>query len=221
MSSLSKVASKDENDNMADDVEKEKQESCDFSSVTLSLHGSDTEVVIRREVFDSCSNPDGEKNEKSTEKINPNLEGESWRWTPTSFVNNSDDLDKDCHIESVVDRSTFYSENEKCIKNERLERASSTMFNSKELIQTETVTKVLESQVTERSPDMEFRHRYSANERLSTRDEETRVLQSNDNSSEAVEVVEPSRKSHSKVEESPVIKEEASEQDLHDGVRSK
>ena len=218
MSSPSKVVSKD--DNMADDVEKEKQESCDFSSVTLNLHGSDTEVVIHREVFDSCSNLDDEKNEKSTEKINPDLESESWRWTPTSFVNNSDDLDKDSHIESVVDKSTF-SENEKCIKNEDLERTSSTMFNSKGLIQTETVTKLLESQVTERSPDMEFRHRYSTNERLSARDEETRVLQSNDNSSGAVEVVEPSRKSHSKVEESPVIKEEASEQDLHDGVRSK
>lgn len=218
MSSPSKVVSKD--DNMADDVEKEKQESCDFSSATLNLRGSDTEVVIRREVFDSCSNLDDEKNEKSTEKINPDLESESWRWTPTSFVNNSDDLDKDSHIESVVDKSTF-SENEKCTKNEDLERTSSTMFNSKGLIQTETVTKLLESQVTERSPDMEFRHRYSANERLSARDQETRVLQSNDNSSEDVEVVEPSRKSHNKVEENPVIKEEASEQDLHDGVRSK
>ena len=218
MSSPSKVVSKD--DNMADDVEKEEQESCDFSSATLNLHGSDTEVVIRREVFDSCSNLDDEKNEKSTEKINPDLESESWRWTPTSFVNNSDDLDKDSHIESVVDKSTF-SENEKCTKNEDLERTSSTMFNSKGLIQTETVTKLLESQVTERSPDMEFRHRYSANERLSARDQETRVLQSNDNSSEDVEVVEPSRKSHNKVEENPVIKEEASEQDLHDGVRSK
>ena len=218
MSSPSKVVSKD--DNMADDVEKEEQESCDFSSATLNLHGSDTEVVIRREVFDSCSNLGDEKNEKSTEKINPDLESESWRWTPTSFVNNSDDLDKDSHIESVVDKSTF-SENEKCIKNEDLERTSSTMFNSKGLIQTENVTKLLESRVTERSPDMEFRHRYSTNERLNKRDEETRVLQSNDNSSEAVEVVEPSRKSHNKVEESPVIKEEASEQDLHDGVRSK
>ena len=218
MSSPSKVVSKD--DNMADDVEKEEQESCDFSSATLNLHGSDTEVVIRREVFDSCSNLDDEKNEKSTEKSNPDLESESWRWTPTSFVNNSDDLDKDSHIESVVDKSTF-SENEKCIKNEDLERTSSTMFNSKGLIQTETVTKLLESQVTERSPDMEFRHRYSTNERLSARDQETRVLQSNDNSSEDVEVVEPSRKSHNKVEENPVIKEEASELDLHDGVRSK
>ena len=218
MSSPSKVVSKD--DNMADDVEKEEQESCDFSSATLNLHGSDTEVVIRREVFDSCSNLDDEKNEKSTEKINPDLESESWRWTPTSFVNNSDDLDKDSHIESVVDKSTF-SENEKCTKNEDLERTSSTMFNSKGLIQTETVTKLLESQVTERSPDMEFRHRYSTNERLSARDQETRVLQSNDNSSEDVEVVEPSRKSHNKAEENPVIKEEASEQDLHDGVRSK
>ena len=218
MSSPSKVVSKD--DNMADDVEKEKQESCDFSSATLNLRGSDTEVVIRREVFDSCSNLDDEKNEKSTEKINPDLESESWRWTPTSFVNNSDDLDKDSHIESVVDKSTF-SENEKCTKNEDLERTSSTMFNSKGLIQTETVTKLLESQVTERSPDMEFRHRYSTNERLSARDEETRVLQSNENSSEAVEVVEPSRKSHNKVEECPVINEEASEQDLHDSVRSK
>ena len=218
MSSPSKVVSKD--DNMADDVEKEKQESCDFSSATLNLRGSDTEVVIRREVFDSCSNLDDEKNEKSTEKINPDLESESWRWTPTSFVNNSDDLDKDSHIESVVDKSTF-SENEKCIKNEDLERTSSTMFNSKGLIQTETVTKLLESQVTERSPDMEFRHRYSTNERLSARDQETRVLQSNENSSEDVKVVEPSRKSHNKVEENPVIKEEGSEQDLHDGVRSK
>ena len=218
MSSPSKVVSK--HDNMADDVEKEEQESCDFSSATLNLHGSDTEVVIRREVFDSCSNLDDEKNEKSTEKINPDLESESWRWTPTSFVNNSDDLDKDSHIESVVDKSTF-SENGKCIKNEDLERTSSTMFNSKGLIQTETVTKLLESQDTERSPDMEFRHRYSTNERLSVRDEETRVLQSNDNSSEAVEDVEPSRKSHNKVEESPVINEEASEQDLHDGVKSK
>ena len=220
MSSPSKVVSKD--DNMADDVEKEEQESCDFSSATLNLHGSDTEVVIRREVFDSCFNPDDEINEKSTEKITHDLESESWRWTPTSFVNNSDDLDKDSHNECVVDKSTF-SENEKCIKNEDLERTSSAtgMFNSKGLIQTETVTKLLESQVTERSPDMEFRHRYSTNERLSARDEETRVLQSNDNSSEAVEVVEPSRKSHNKVEESPVIKEEASEQDLHDGARSK
>ena len=218
MSSPSKVVSKD--DNMADDVEKEEQESCDFSSATLNLHSSDTEVVIRREVFDSCSNLDDEKNEKSTEKINHDLESESWRWTPTSFVNNSDDLDKDSHIESVVDKSTF-SENEKCVKNEDLERTSSTMLNSKGLIQTENVTKLLESRVTERSPDMEFRHRYSTNERLSKRDEETKVLQSNDNSSEAVEVVEPSRKSHNKVEESPVIKEEASEQDLHDGVRSK
>ena len=218
MSSPSKVVSKD--DNMADDVEKEEQESCDFSSATLNLHGSDTEVVIFREVFDSCSNPDDEKNEKCTEKINHDLEGESWRWTPTSFVNNSDDLDKDSHIESVVDKSTF-SENEKCTKNEDLERTSSTMFNSKGLIQTETVTKLLESQVTERSPDMEFRHRYSTNERLSARDQETRVLQSNENSSEDVKVVEPSRKSHNKVEENPVIKEEASEQDLHDGVRSK
>ena len=218
MSSPSKVVSKD--DNMADDVEKEKQESCDFSSATLNLRGSDTEVVIRREVFDSCSNLDDEKNEKSTEKINPDLESESWRWTPTSFVNNSDDLDKDSHIESVVDKSTF-SENEKCTKNEDLERTSSTMFNSKGLIQTETVTKLLESQVTERSPDMEFRHRYSTNERLSARDQETRVLQSNENSSEDVKVVEPSRKSHNKVEENPVIKEEGSEQDLHDGVRSK
>ena len=218
MSSPSKVVSKD--DNMADDVEKEEQESCDFSSATLNLHSSDTEVVIRREVFDSCSNLDDEKNEKSTEKINPDLESESWRWTPTSFANNSDDLEKDSHIESVVDKSTF-SENEKCIKNEDLERTSSTMFNSEGLIQTETVTKLLESQVTERSPDMEFRHRYSTNERLSARDQETRVLQSNDNSSEDVEVVEPSRKSHNKVEESPVLKEEASEQDLHDGVRSK
>lgn len=218
MSSPSEVASKD--DNMADDVEKEEQESCDFSSATLNLHGSDTEVVIRREVFDSCSNLDDEKNEKSTEKSNPDLESESWRWTPTSFVNNSDDLDKDSHIESVVDKSTF-SENEKCIKNEDLERTSSTMFNSKGLIQTDTVTKLLESQVTGRSPDMEFRNRYSTNERLSARDEETRVLQSNENSSEAVEVVEPSRRSHNKVEECPVIKEEASEQDLHDGVKSK
>ena len=203
---------------MADDVENEKQESCDVSSATLSLHGSDTEVVIRREVFDSCFNPDDEINEKSTEKINHDLESESWRWTPTSFVNNSDDLDKDSHIESPVDKS---SENKKCIKNEDLERTSSTMFNSKGLTQTETVTKLLESQVTERSPDMEFRHRYSTNERLSARDEETRVLQSNDNSSEAVEVVESSRKSHDKVEEIPVIKEEASKQDLHDGVKSK
>ena len=218
MSSPSKVVSKD--DNMADDVEKEEQESCDFSSATLNLHSSDTEVVIRREVFDSCSNLDDEKNEKSTEKINHDLESESWRWTPTSFVNNSDDLDKDSHIESVVDKSTF-SENEKSIKNEDLERTSSTMFNSKGFIQTETVTKLLESQVTERSPDMEFRHRYSTNERLSARDEETRVLQSNENSSEAVEAVEPSRKSHNKVEECPVINEEASEQDLHGSVRSK
>ena len=200
---------------MADDVE--EQENGEFSLPSPCLHDSDTEVVLHREVLDSGLNPDGEINVESVEKFDHGFE--NWSWKPSSPVDNTFDLDKDSHIESIEDESTT-SGDEKSATNENLGRTDSAVFDSEGIIENEPLTKtlVLESHV-DKSPDMEFRHRYSNNDRLTPRDEETRVLlQNSDHSSEVVEHIS---KSYKKAEEGPSAKEEASEQRLQDGTKSK
>ena len=59
---------------------------------------------------------------------------------------------------------------------------------------------------------MEFRHRYSNNDRLTPREEETRVLLQN--SDHCSEVVEHISKSYKKAEEGPSAKEEAQNKDF-------
>ena len=87
---------------MADDVE--EQENGEFSLPSPCLHDSDTEVVLHREVLDSGLNPDGEINCGICGKIRSWFR--NWSWKPSSPVDNTFDLDKDSHIESIEDEST-------------------------------------------------------------------------------------------------------------------
>ena len=198
---------------MGDHVE--EQENHDFS-LSPCPNDSDTEVVLRREIFDSCLNPEDDIKGESVKKFDHDFE--NWKWKPTSLENNTFDLDKDSHIENIVDKSNTDG-NEKCVRNENLESTGSVVLDSKVIIQNEPLySKSLEPQVADKSPEMEFRHRYSNSDRLSSRDEESRVVQSIDHSSEAIE---PKAKSYKKVEEDPLIREEASEVKFHENVKSK
>jgi len=193
------------------------QESHDFSLPSPCSHGPDTEVVIHREVLDSCLNTENEIKGETVENFDSGFE--KWRWEPTSPppVSDTFDLDKDSHIDTIEEKSTA-SGNEQSARNDNRRGNNPGALDSEGIFQNEPVTKTLESHVN-KSPGMQFRHRYSNNDRMSLQEEETKVLQSNDHISE---LVEPKTKSYNKAEEFPsVIKEEASEQRLQDDVKSK
>ena len=193
------------------------QGSHDFSPPSPCSHGPDTEVVIRREVLDSCLNTENEIKGETVENFDSGFE--KWRWEPTSPppVNDTFDLDKDSHIDTIEDKSTA-NRNEQSARNDNRTGKNPGVLDSEGIFQNEPVSKTLESHVN-KSPGMEFRHRYANNDRMSSQEEETKVLQSNDHISE---LVEPKTKSYNKAEEFPsVIKEEASEQRLQDDVKSK
>ena len=194
--------------NMVDS--EEKQETNDLSPPISYSHDSGTEVVLHREVLDSCLSPDEEGN---GEKFDPGFE--NWRWK-----SNPADFEKDSHIESIEDKcSSSKDEKAKSARNESTGRADSDLLDSGRNVIKEPLTKInktLESHV-DKSPEMEFRHRYCNNERLNPLDEQTRVIQNNEG---LPELAEPEAQSSKKDEEGPVIREEASEQRIQDEVKS-
>ncbi len=193
---------------MADRVE--EQEKYDFSVPTASPKDSDTEVVIRREVLDTFSAPDDEINAKLAENFDQGFE--NW---PKTF-----DVDSESHIESVKGKA-FIVGSEKSVRNEDIGKADCEGIN-----QYETRTKTAEIH-SEKSPEVEFRHRclqqqqqqhHQQQERLSSRNEETRLPQSNNQSSKSMEEKSKFNKKDSEVSS---IKKTASEEKLDDGFTSK
>lgn len=184
--------------NMADGIE--EKENYNFSVSEASLKDSDTEVVISREVLDTFSAPDDE--------INPILEN----WTNTFGE------DRESHIETVAENASIGG-------NERLVRQENTGTADYERItQYETRTKLLEKDSV-KSPEVEFRHRYSQQQQLHQQQEQqetskiegTKISQSNNRSPESVE----EKVKINKKQEVPSIKETASEDKLHDSFTSK
>ena len=200
-------------DNMADHVE--EQENYDFSDPTASSKDSDTEFVIYREVLDASSTPDDEMNADLAEKFDQGFE--NW---------NTFDVEGDSHIESVeLEDGATIGENTKSVKHENMERADTAVMSDYEEIAPKGARlKPLELH-SDKSPEIEFRHRYlqqqqqqQQHERLTPRDEESKPLQSNNQSSKTME---PKTKSYNKDAEFPSITEADSEEKLHDGVTSK
>lgn len=193
---------------MADHVE--EQENYNFSVPETSLKDSDTEVVIRREVLDTFSTPGDELNAKLTENFDHGFKN----WT------NTFDVDRESHIESVEEKVTIDG-NEVFVRQDNTGAA-----DYERITQYETRTKLLEKD-SDKSPQVEFRHRYlqqqqsqqqqEEQERLSSRSEETRVSQSSNQSSKSME----EKSKIGKKQEVPSIKETASDDKLCNGFTSK
>lgn len=188
----------------------EEEENYEFSVPTASPKDSDTEVVIRREVLDTFSAPDDEINAKLVENFDQGFE--NW---PNTF-----DVDSESHIESVKDKA-FIVGSEKSVRNEDIGNV-----DYEGITQYETRTKPSEI-LSEKSPEVEFRHRclqqqpqpqQQQQERLSSRNEETRLPQSNNQSSKSMEEKSKFNKNDGEV---PSIKKTASEEKLDDGFTSK
>lgn len=184
--------------NMADGIE--EKENYNFSVSEASLKDSDTEVVISREVLDTFSAPDDE--------INPILEN----WTNTFGE------DRESHIETVAENASIGG-NEKLVRQENTGTA-----DYERITQYETRTKLLEKDSV-KSPEVEFRHRYSQQQQLHQQQEQqetskiegTKISQSNNRSPKSVE----EKVKINKKQEVPSIKETASEDKLHDSFTSK
>ena len=196
-------------DNMADPVEEQGDDN--FSLPAPSSRDSDTEVVLRREVLDSFLSPNEESSGELVDKFDHGLE--NWRWKPNSPVELEKTfyLDGDSHIESIEDKCND-SRDEKSARTSGVQRTDSAVLDSEKVTENGRLRKTLESHV-DKSPEMEFRHRYSNNDKLSSREEEARVIHSSEH---VDELVEPEAKSYKKDEEDPSIREEASEQRIQD-----
>ncbi|KAJ7370372.1 Transmembrane anterior posterior transformation protein 1, partial [Desmophyllum pertusum] len=199
-------------DNMADHVE--EQENYDFSGPTASSKDSDTEFVIYREVLGRKFDSDDEMNSDLAEKFDHGFE--NW---------NTFDVERDSHIESVeLEDGATIGENTKSVKLENMERADTAVMSDYEEIAPKGARlKPLELH-SDKSPEIEFRHRYlqqqqqqqqQQHERPTPRDEESKPLQSNNQSSKTME---PKTKSYKKDAEFPSITEADSEEKLNDGV---
>ena len=191
------------NNNMADGIE--KRENYEFSVAEASLKDSDPEVVIRREVFDTFSTPGEEIDAKLAEDFDHGFKN----WTNTFGEN------RESHIESVEEEATIGG-SDKFVSQENTGTA-----DHERNTQYETRKMLLEKD-SEKSPEVEFRHRYlkqqqEQQERLSSQNEETRIPQSNNRSSKSMEETLKINKK----QEAPPIKEPAPDDKLHDGVTSK
>lgn len=188
---------------MADHVE--EQESFDFSVPAASAKDSETEVVIHREVIDTYVSPEDEINAKLAENFNQGFEN----WA------NTFDGDRESHIESIKDKAIIVG-SEKSVRNEDIGKV-----DYDEMTQYETRTRPPEVQ-GEKSPEVEFRHRYlqqqQQQEWLSSRNEETTVLQSNNQPLKSMEEKSKFNKDDGEV---PSIKKTSSEEKLDDGFTSK
>ncbi|XP_020624525.1 transmembrane anterior posterior transformation protein 1 homolog isoform X2 [Orbicella faveolata] len=189
--------------NMADVTE--ERENYNFPVPEASLD-SDPEVVIRREVLDTFSTPGDEINAKLAEDFDHGLKN----WT------NTFDEDRESHVETVEEKASIGG-------NERFARQENAGTADHERVtQDETRTKSLEKDSV-KSPEVEFRHRYlqqqqwqqqqEQQERLSSQNEDTRMSQSNNQSSKSME----EKLKINKKQEVPSIKETSSEDKLHDG----
>ena len=188
---------------MADGIE--KRENYEFSVAEASLKDSDPEVVIRREVFDTFSTPGEEIDAKFAEDFDHGFKN----WTNTFGEN------RESHIESVEEEATIGG-SDKFVSQENTGTA-----DHERNTQYETRKMLLEKD-SEKSPEVEFRHRYlkqqqEQQERLSSQNEETRIPQSNNRSSKSMEETLKINKK----QEAPPIKEPAPDDKLHDGVKSK
>lgn len=195
------------NNNMADGIE--ERENYEFSVAEASLKDSDPEVVIRREVFDTFSTPGEEIDAKLAEDFDHGFKN----WTNTFGEN------RESHIESVEEEATTDGSD----KFVGQENTGST--DHERNTQYETRKMLLEKDI-EKSPEVEFRHRYLKQqqlqqqeqlERLSSQNEETRIPQSNNRSSKSMEETLKINKK----QEVPPIKEPAPDDKLHDGLKSK
>ena len=190
---------------MADGIE--ERENYEFSVPEASLKDSDPEVVIRREVFDTFSTPGDEIDAKLAEDFDHGFK----HWTNTL----GEDRESHIHVESVEEEATTGGR-DKFVGQEKTGSA-----DHERNTQYETRKKLLEKD-SEKSPEVEFRHRYlkqqqEQQERLSSQNEETRIPQSNNRSSKSME--ETLKKN--KKQEVPPIKEPAPDDKLHDGLKSK
>lgn len=193
---------------MADGIE--EKDNYNFSVSEASLKDSDTEVVISREVLDTFSAPDDEINAKLAEDFDHDHGFKNWT--------NTFGEDRESHIETVAENASIGG-------NERLVRQENTGTADYERItQNETRTKLLEKDSV-KSPEVEFRHRYSQQQQLHQQQEQqetskiegTKISQSNNRSPESVE----EKVKINKKQEVPSIKETASEDKLHDSFTSK
>ena len=193
--------------NMADAIE--EKENYNFPVREVSLD-SDPEVVIRREALDTLSTPGDEINGKLAQDFDHGFKN----WT------NTFDVDRESHIETVEENASIDG-NERFVRQENTGTA-----DYEKITQYETRTKPLEKDIV-KSPEVEFRHRYlqqqqlqqqqEQQERLSSQNEDTRMSQSNNQSSKSME----EKLKINKKQEVPSISETASEDKLHDGFTSK
>lgn len=193
---------------MADGIE--ERENYEFSVAEASLKDSDPEVVIRREVFDTFSTPGDEIDAKLADDFEHGFKN----WTNTLGE------DRESHIESVMEEATIGGRG-KFVGQENTGSA-----DHERNARYETPKKLLEKD-SEKSPEVEFRHRYlkqqqfqqqqEQQERLSSQNEETRIPQSNNRSSKSVEET----LNLNKKREAPPIKETPPDDKLHDGLKSK
>ena len=188
----------------------EERENYNFSVPEASLKDSDTEVVICGEVLDTFSTPDDEINAKLAEDVDHGFKN----WA------NTFDVDRESNIETVDEKASIGG-NERFVPQENTGTA-----DNERITQNETGTKLLEKDCV-KSPEVEFRHRYlqqqhlqqqqGQQERLSSQNEDTRMSQSNNQSSKSMD----ENVKIYKRQDFPSIKETASEDKLHDGFTSK
>ena len=192
---------------MADVIE--EKENYNFPVPEASLD-TDAEVVIRREVLDSFSTPGEEVNAKLAGDFDHAFKN----WT------NTFDVDRESHIETIKENASIGG-NERFVRQENTETA-----DYERITQYETQTKPLEKDGV-KSPEVEFRHRYLQQQqlqqqqeqqgKLSSQNEDTRMSQSNNQSSKSM----AEKLKINKQQEVPSINETASEEKLHDGFTSK
>ena len=188
----------------------EEEENYKLSVPETSLKDSDPEVVNPREVLHTFSTSGDEINGKLAEDFDHGFRN----WTNTFGE------DRESHIESVEGKATVCG-SEKFVRQENTGTA-----DHERKTQYETRTKVLEKD-SDKSPEVEFRHRYlqqqqlqqqqEQQERPSSQNKETRMSQSNNRSSKSME----EKCKTNKKQEVPSVKETASEDKLPDGLMSK
>lgn len=192
---------------MADGIE--ERENYEFCVAEASLKDSDPEVVIRREVFDTFSTPGDEIDAKLAEDFEHGFKN----WTNTLGE------DRESHIESVVEEATIGR------RDKFVGQANTGTADHERNTQYETRKKLL-GKDSEKSPEVEFRHRYlkqqqlqqqEQQERLTSQNEETRIPQSNNRSPKSMEETLKINKK----QEAPPIKETAPDDKFHDGLKSK
>lgn len=167
----------------------------------------DTEVVISRDVVDTCLSPKLEESVEDGSQIE---------------VNNLDNdaLNKYRHIEAIeLEDKCSFTRGQESVRNEIFERIDSGELHDTPsgTVQNERLSDILNSRVG-KSPEMEFRHRNTKVEKPVLRDGDTGSLQTSEHLSELVQGEEKAEENN---RDGPQRKKEASEQRFPGSMKSR